>query len=80
MFLLEIPVIISQGVSKNPVSAGRPDLCEACQHRLILHTIQGDFQPAAFTDLTVCLHQVIVFFHGGKGLLINSLPMFPLCR
>ena len=45
---------------------------EACQHRLILHTIQGDFTTrCTFADLTVCLTPSDRFFHGGKGLLIN---------
>ena len=71
--LLEIPVIISQGVSQK-YRLALDDLIyvEACQHRLILHTIQGDFTTrCTFTDLTVCLTPSDRFFHGGKGLLIN---------
>ena len=62
--LLEIPVIISQGVSQK-YRLALDDLIyvEACQHRLILHTIQGDF--------TTRLTPSDRFFHGGKGLLIN---------
>lgn len=55
--LLEIPVIISQGVSQK-YRLALDDLIyvEACQHRLILHTIQGDFTTrCTFADLTVCL-------------------------
>ena len=45
---------------------------ETCQHRLILHTVHGDFTTrCTFTDLTVCLAPSDRFFHGGKGLLIN---------
>lgn len=71
--LLEIPVIISQGVSQK-YRLALDDLIyvEACQHRLILHTIQGDFTTrCTFADLTVCLTPSDRFFHGGKGLLIN---------
>ena len=49
--LLEIPVIISQGVSQK-YRLALDDLIyvEACQHRLILHTIQGDF----YNPLHIC--------------------------
>ena len=57
---------------KIPAGARRLIYVEACQHRLILHTIQGDFTTrCTFTDLTVCLTPSDRFFHGGKGLLIN---------
>ena len=71
--LLEIPVIISQGVSqKYRLALNDLIYVEACQHRLILHTIQGDFTTrCTFADLTVCLTPSDRFFHGGKGLLIN---------
>ena len=71
--MLEIPVIISQGVSQK-YRLALDDLIyvEACQHRLILHTIQGDFTTrCTFADLTVCLAPSNLFSHGGKGLLIN---------
>ena len=76
--LLEIPVIISQGVSQK-YRLALDDLIyvEACQHRLILHTIQGDFTTrCTFADLTVCLTPSDRFFHGGKGLLINFAHVF----
>ena len=58
--LLEIPGIITQGAS------------EACQHRLILHTVQGNFSTrCTFAGLTVCLASTGRFFRNGKGLLIN---------
>ena len=45
---------------------------EACQHRLILHTIHGDFTTrCTFAGLTVCLASTGRFFRNGKGLLIN---------
>ena len=71
--VFQINVIISQGVSQK-YRLALDDLIyvEACQHRLILHTIQGDFTTrCTFTDLTVCLTPSDRFFHGGKGLLIN---------
>lgn len=71
--LLEIPVIISQGVSQK-CQLALDDLIyvEACQHRLILHTIHGDFTTrCTFAGLTVCLAPTGRFFRNGKGLLIN---------
>ena len=71
--LLEIPVIISQGASQR-YRLALDDLIyvETCQHRLILHTVHGDFTTrCTFTDLTVCLAPSDRFFHVGKGLLIN---------
>ena len=71
--LLEIPVIISQGVSQK-CQLALDDLIyvEACQHRLILHTIHGDFTTrCTFAGLTVCLAPTGRFFCNGKGLLIN---------
>ena len=71
--LLEIPVIITQGASER-IRFPLDDLIyvEACQHRLILHTVQGNFSTrCTFADLTVCLTPSDRFFHGGKGLLIN---------
>ena len=71
--LLEIPVIISQGVSQK-CQLALDDLIyvEACQHRLILHTIHGDFTTrCTFAGLTVCLASTGRFFRNGKGLLIN---------
>ena len=46
--LLEIPVIITQGASER-IRFPLDDLIyvEACQHRLILHTVQGDFSTGA---------------------------------
>ena len=71
--LLEIPVIISQGVSQK-CQLALDDLIyvEACQHRLILHTIHGDFTTrCTFAGLTVCLAPTGRFLCNGKGLLIN---------
>ena len=71
--LLEIPVIITQGASER-IRFPLDDLIyvEACQHRLILHTVQGDFSTrCTFAGLTVCLASTGRFFRNGKGLLIN---------
>ena len=76
--LLEIPVIISQGVSQK-YRLALDDLIYVEANKvflflckLILHTIQGDFTTrCTFADLTVCLTPSDRFFHGGKGLLIN---------
>ena len=71
--LLEIPVIITQGASER-IRFPLDDLIyvEACQHRLILHTVQGDFSTrCTFAGLTVCLAPTGRFFRNGKGLLIN---------
>lgn len=71
--LLEIPVIITQGASER-IRFPLDDLIyvEACQHRLILHTVQGDFSTrCTFAGLTVCLVSTGRFFRNGKGLLIN---------
>ena len=71
--LLEIPVIITQGASER-IRFPLDDLIyvEACQHRLILHTVQGDFSTrCTFASLTVCLASTGRFFRNGKGLLIN---------
>lgn len=71
--LLEIPVIITQGASER-FRFLLDDLIyvEACQHRLILHTVQGDFSTrCTFADLTAALTPTDHFFRNGKGLLIN---------
>ena len=71
--LLEIPVIITQGASER-IRFPLDDLLyvEACQHRRILHTVQGDFSTrCTFAGLTVCLASTGRFFRNGKGLLIN---------
>lgn len=71
--LLEIPVIITQGASQK-FRFLLDDLIyvEACQHRLILHTVQGDFSTrCTFADLTACLTPGGRFFRNEKGLLIN---------
>lgn len=71
--LLELPVIITQGASEK-LRFLLDDLIyvEACQHRLILHTVQGDFSTrCTFADLTACLTPCGRFFRNGKGLLIN---------
>ena len=67
------PVIITQGASER-IRFPLDDLIyvEACQHRLILHTVQGDFSTrCTFAGLTVCLASTGRFFRNGKGLLIN---------
>ena len=77
--LLEIPVIISQGVSQK-YRLALDDLIyvEACQHRLILHTIQGDFTTrCTFADLTVCLTPSDRFFPRRKRSADQLCPRFP---
>ena len=66
--LLEIPVIITQGASER-IRFPLDDLIyvEACQHRLILHTVQGDFSTrCTFAGLTVCLASTGRFFRNGS--------------
>ena len=70
--LLEIPVIITQGASER-IRFPLDDLIyvEACQHRLILHTVQGDFSTrCTFAGLTVCLAST------GEVLLKNGQTVF----
>lgn len=71
--LLELPIIITQGSSEK-YQLALDDLIyvEACQHRLILHTVQGDVSTrCTFADLTAHLTPGGRFFRNGKGLLIN---------
>ena len=70
---LELPIIITQGASeKCQFSLDDLVYVETCQHRLILHTVRGDFSTrCTFTDLAACLTPTGRFFRNGKGLLIN---------
>ena len=74
--LLEIPVIITQGASER-IRFPLDDLIyvEACQHRLILHTVQGDFSTrCTFAGLTVCLVSTGRFFPQRKRSADQFLP------
>lgn len=76
--LLEIPVVITKGASeKRHLMLNDLIYVEACQHRLLLHTVQGTFVTrCTFSDLSAVLSECGIFFHPGKGLLINFSHVF----